>query len=96
MISEEEAQTRLEASEHPRVTEDSMKAKIADVRYLRDGITTICIIVMKNGFKVIGHSTPASAGNFDPEIGQHYAYKNTFNQLWQFEGYLLRERLAAQ
>lgn len=95
MITKEEAQERLEKSEHPRVTVDDINDKIAEARFLRDGITTICIIEMKSGFKVIGHSTPADPRNYDREIGEHYAYQNAFSQLWPLEGYLLRNKLSA-
>lgn len=78
----------------PRVTEESIKAKIALVRYVCDDLTTICIIHMKNGFKFVGTSTPASKENFDADVGRRYAYENAFKQIWTHEGYLLREQLT--
>lgn len=78
----------------PRVTEASIRAKIADVQYIRNRITTVCFIIMANGFKFVGTSTPASEENFDIEVGRRYAYDNAFKQIWTHEGYLLRERLA--
>jgi hypothetical protein len=78
----------------PRVTLDSMKERIARVDYLRHGLTTICFVTMVNGFKVIGHSTPASPSNFDASKGEANAYENAIRQLWQLEGYLLCERLT--
>lgn len=57
------------------------------------GVFTICIIEMVNGWKTIGKSAPADARNFDPEVGKRYAYEDAFKPLWQFEGYLLRDRL---
>lgn len=89
-----EIEAALEKCTAPRITADSIVAKIKDTRYLRDGITTICIIEMVNGFKLIGHSTPASPENFDASIGNHYAYENAFRGIWQLEGYLLREKLS--
>lgn len=94
MITETEVQQRLEGSVYPRVTEDGIRSKIHAVRYLTDTTTTICIIEMTSGFKFIGHSTPASSGNYDAEIGEHYAYKNAFQQIWSHEGYLLRESFS--
>lgn len=78
----------------PKVTEAGIKAKIDAVRYLVDDITTVCFIHMQNGYKVIGHATPASPANFDPEVGKRLAYDAAFRQLWPLEGYLLRERLS--
>lgn len=58
-------------------------------------ILTICILVMRNGFTVIGKSAPASPENFDIEKGQRFAYEDAIKQLWPLEGYALREKLAA-
>lgn len=58
-------------------------------------ILTICVLVMANGFTVIGKSAPASPENFDPEKGKRFAYEDAIKQLWPLEGYALRERLAA-
>jgi hypothetical protein len=56
--------------------------------------TTLCMIVMKNGFRVIGHSTPASPANFDFELGKKLAYDNAFRQLWPLMGFMLKTRQA--
>lgn len=58
-------------------------------------LLTICILIMRNGFTVIGKSAPASPENFDPEKGKRFAYEDAIKQLWPLEGYALRERLAA-
>lgn len=96
ILTLEEAKERMKGAVAPRVTEDAIKAKIASVHYLMHGLMTICIIVMKNGFKFVGHSSPASPKNFDGEIGKRYAYDNAFRQIWTHEGYLLRENLHEQ
>lgn len=58
-------------------------------------LLTICILVMRNGFSVIGKSAPASPENFDAEKGKTFAYEDAIKQLWPLEGYALRERLSA-
>lgn len=55
---------------------------------------TICLLVMANGFTIIGKSAPASPENFDAEKGKRFAYEDAIKQLWPLEGYALRERLA--
>lgn len=57
-------------------------------------VLTICILVMRNGFTIIGKSAPASPENFDAEKGQRFAYEDAIKQLWPLEGYALRERLS--
>lgn len=59
-------------------------------------ILTICLLVMANGFTIIGKSAPASPENFDREKGERFAYEDAIKQLWPLEGYALRERLAAE
>ena len=56
---------------------------------------SICICVLRNGWTVIGKSAPASAANFDAELGRKLAYEDCIRQLWPLMGFALRERLAA-
>jgi hypothetical protein len=80
----------------PRVTLESMEAKIEHATYiLHEGILTLCILKMQNGFYVVGESAPASPANFNAELGRKFAYENAIRQLWKLEGYSLRDRLAA-
>ena len=43
---------------------------------------TICLLRVKNGFSVIGHSAPMSPANFDRALGERFAYEDAFRQLW--------------
>lgn len=95
-ITLDEAKQIVSEKAHRKVTEKSIKARINRVSYIYDETTTICMIVMKNGFKVIGHSTPADPRNYDAAVGRRYAYDNAFRQLWQLEGYLLVEYLSLE
>lgn len=58
-------------------------------------ILTICVIVMQNGFTVIGKSAPADAENFNAALGKRFAREDAVRQLWPLEGYALREKLHA-
>lgn len=58
-------------------------------------ILTICVLVMKNGFVLIGKSAPASPENFNADLGQKLAYEDAIRQLWPLEGYALREQIAS-
>ncbi|MBB2962894.1 Gp49 family protein [Methylobacterium sp. R2-1] len=95
-LSLAETQAVVETKTAPRVTEASIKAKIADVEYFRIRHLTICLITLRNGFFVTGESAPAAPENYDQAVGERYAYENAFRKIWPFEGYLLREQLAAQ
>jgi hypothetical protein len=56
---------------------------------------TICVLVLRNGFIVTGESAPASPQNYDPELGRKIARQKAKDKIWAFEGYLLRDKLAA-
>lgn len=94
-ITAEQARALVEEnSVAPRVTEEIIKAKIAEVSYFivrneadpNSPITTVCFIIMQNGFRFVGHATPASPENFNEEVGRFYAYENAFKQIWSHEG----------
>lgn len=96
-LSLNEVKEIVAAKVHPKVTEDSIKAKIESVDYHwvgEDYTGTVCIITMKNGWVSTGFSKSVDVRNHDEEVGKRYAYENAFKQLWQLEGYLLRSQLA--
>jgi hypothetical protein len=64
--------------------------KVAELKLL-----SICILVMTNGFVVIGKSAPASPQNFDAALGRKFAYEDAIRQLWPLMGFALRDKLAA-
>jgi hypothetical protein len=59
------------------------------------GLLTLCLLVMENGFILVGKSAPASAENFNADLGRKLAYEDAIRQIWPLEGYALRDRLAA-
>jgi|SRR5215475_1361452 len=56
-------------------------------------LVTLCILVMKNGFVVIGKSAPVSPRNFSSDLGKKFAYEDAVRQCWPLMGYALKERL---
>jgi hypothetical protein len=58
-------------------------------------LLSVCFLVMRNGFTVIGKSAPASAENFNAELGRKLAYEDAVRQIWPLMGYALRDKLAA-
>lgn len=55
---------------------------------------SICLLVMNNGFTVIGKSAPASPANFNADLGRQFAYEDAIRQLWPLMGFALRDKLA--
>ena len=64
---------------------------VPDALYL----LTFCVLVMRNGFTVVGKSACASPENFDAKLGRKIAREDAINQCWPLLGYELRTKLAA-
>lgn len=94
----------------PRVSLDDLQANIAETHFVlgiqavaaAGGLShyesldtlTICMLVTRNGFTIIGKSAPASVANFDAELGRKLAYEDAVRQLWPLMGYALRDPLS--
>lgn len=59
-------------------------------------LLSICLVVMNNGFIIIGKSAPASPENFNAELGRKLAYEDAIRQLWPLMGFALRDRLSVR
>jgi len=79
----------------PRLTPDHIDSVIVGETYtnLPDGRTVICQLTLKNGFTVDGKSACVSKENFNQEIGNKISRENARENVWQLEGYLLKEKL---
>ena len=56
-------------------------------------LLTVCVLVLENGFTVLGSSACNSPENFNAEIGRKLAREDAIDQVWMVEGYLLKQRL---
>lgn len=81
-----------------RVTPQDVDEAIVEEHYwVAPGTTTtVCCLVLYNGFTVIGKSACASSENFDAAIGRKIARDDARNQIWAFLGFLLRELALAE
>lgn len=57
-------------------------------------LLTFCVLVLRNGFTVVGKSACVSPDNFNPRIGREIAHDDAINQCWPLMGYALAERLS--
>ncbi len=78
-----------------RIKPEHIDNTIANAQYhvFPGTTTTVCFLTLQNGFTTVGHSACVSPENFDKEIGRQIAYHNAREQIWQLEGYLLRESI---
>lgn len=74
-----------------KLTLDDIKNVVTKVEYIRLGTLTICVLTLKNGFKVTGQSACISPETFDQEIGEKLAYEKALDKVWELEGYLLTQ-----
>ena len=91
-----EAEIQAKGLNAPRLNPAHIDAQIAaEAFHVFPGtVLTVCALTLQNGFMVVGKSAPASAANFDAELGRKIARDDARNQIWALEGYLLRSRLA--
>lgn len=80
-----------------RLTLKDIEAAIAETHYIRPDIgartLTICILVLRNGFTVVGEQACADPAIFDEEMGKDFARSNAIEKVWALEGYLLKQRM---
>ncbi len=60
------------------------------------GVITLCVLVLRNGFVVIGEAAPASPDNFDAALGQKIAKQKAIDKVWPLMGYALKDRMLVQ
>lgn len=55
--------------------------------------TTVCALVLKNGYVVVGKSAAISMENFDEELGKKIAFDNAREQIWALAGFAIKQNL---
>ncbi len=73
---------------------DDLKAKIKHIDYYRivQTTTTVCTLILENGFTVIGKSACIDRANFNVAFGEQIALEDALDKVWELEGYLLAQR----
>ena len=90
----------------PRVTREQIEENILAINYLNAGeafaalgqptveshnLLTLCVIIMRNGFKVVGESACVYPENYDRDVGNKLAYENAISKIWPVMGYALAD-----
>lgn len=81
----------------PRLSPADIDSVIAGETFtvLPSGKVMVCELTLRNGFTVRGEAACVSKANFNEEIGKAVSRENARKKVWELEGYLLQERLAA-
>lgn len=88
------------ASEHYFTAEDGVgratkgQTSVGGKNPVSLSLLTFCVLVLRNGFTVIGHSACASPENFNAEIGRRIARENAEREIWPLLGFRLRDELT--
>ncbi len=87
--------TEVQESLPNKVSLSDMMAKIKSTTYtvLPNGKTTICQLVLENGFSIEGQSACVDPANYNQALGEKYAFENAIDKMWPLEGYLLAETI---
>ena len=79
----------------PRLSPELIDSVITGEQYyiFPESTTTVCRLILLNGYSVVGTSAAVSLDNFDEAIGRKIARANARDKIWELEGYLLKDRL---
>lgn len=77
----------------PYMVADNIKE--CDYHVLPGTHITCCVLTLRNGTKVLGYNYGAvDPARQDYSVGRKAAYDMAVDKVWEFEGYMLRERTA--
>jgi hypothetical protein len=76
------------------ITIEGINSIINSESYFDTGKTTVCILILQNGFEVVGTSAPVDKKNFNKELGEKYAKEVAIKKVWELEGYRLQCELS--
>jgi hypothetical protein len=71
-----------------------LQDKIKESHFIRLGRkTTVCFMVLVNGYEIVGSDACVDPKDFDQKIGETWAFKNALDQLEKLEGYMRQNKL---
>ncbi len=92
-MTDKELNDAIAAKIHPKVTPQMVEDAVDRMEYIRVGTLTMCVVTLRNGFRVTGESACVDARNYDMVIGDKIARDNAMSKIWAYEGYALAERI---
>lgn len=95
-VTEQELIAHSDARGAERVTQKDVNDAIVRTEYLNagpNGLLTVCVLTLWNGFTVLGQSACADPRNFDLSICRRLAHTDAVNKIWALMGYELKSRM---
>lgn len=81
-----------------RVSLESIEKEIDSIEFHNPSICphmTVAYVKLKNGFIVIGKSTPADPENYDSKLCNQFARDDALRQVWPLLAFRLRDFMTA-
>lgn len=75
----------------PKIELSEIEEKIDTIEYRHFDILTVCVIKLDNGFYAVGDSAPVDPNEYDPTIGEEWAYKKALDKCFIGEAYHRKE-----
>lgn len=75
---------------------NSTCTEVAPKDLARMSLVTKCVLVLENGYTIVGHSACVDPAIYNEQLGQQYAYKNAIDKIWALEGYVLANQMHEQ
>lgn len=92
LLTDNELQEKLKGRPAPCVKRQDIIDRIELIKFdIIEETTTLCTIVLDNGYSVRGESACVNKENFDEDIGARYAFDDAFKKFWPLFGFLLAE-----
>lgn len=64
-----------------KVTPEQVQEEISEVKYIYEGLTTLCVITLKSGWKTDGVAHCANPSWYLKEDGEKYSYQDAMGKL---------------
>lgn len=76
------------------VTEERITGLIKSEEFFMLGEKTIaCLVILQNGFEIVGTSACVDPANFNTTMGREFAHEDAMRQIETLEGYRLQWEL---
>ena len=76
-----------------KLSPEHIEGMIVDEAYFFTPKSTICVLILKNSFEVIGTAGVIRPELNDPAIGRKVSRQKAVDQVWLVEGYLLQQKI---
>ena len=86
----------IKTDDKNRVTESLIDQTIFEIKFhtFENTTTTICCLTLKNGFEVVGYSSPLNPKNYNKPLAEKIALEHAKKKIYGLEAYLLKQEIS--